>query len=394
MRCLVWRVVIFLLFGLFAPVSAQSITVTGPVGTLYCGFSYNISWTSTALASSTALTIELWNQNTFGPDTKVLTVTANALNTGSYVWTIPTNNNNVLGTNEMYFLIYVTGGSTTAQGASNSITRATINSVQTPGGGSASIGSPVSLGYTYTAPSTATVTITLARNTNPITTIGTIIGPGSPITLNTFTWTPSAQLMPSSDYYLIVSIDQDSNARAASSVFTLFGATITSSSTSVTSSTTAATTGSTTTTGGGSGQVQWGGRYTVQAGCNTMTCCCLTGDVFITQSGLNVAFNGSLTGNCAGATTLTASVNLPSLSSSTTTFMLFGQTFTAVRSGSQIVVTNGNDPQCSGSAVCVSGDCLVSSNTVSSSSSTSSDAVRESTIFLAFVFAIVAVMTV
>lgn len=57
------RLITLLLLGLAATAVAQTITVTGPIGPLYCGFTYTITWTSTALASNTPLTIQLWNNN-------------------------------------------------------------------------------------------------------------------------------------------------------------------------------------------------------------------------------------------------------------------------------------------------------------------------------------------
>lgn len=117
--------------------------------------------------------------------------------------------------------------------------------------------------------------------------------------------------------------------------------------------------------------VAWAGKYKVQSGCSTTSCCCLAGTVTVTQSDLSVSFSGSVTGQCDGSTSYSGSATLSSASATTASFTLLGQQFTATRSGDMISVENIAYPQCSGSAVCTGGAC--------SSSSSSSGSVASST---------------
>ena len=73
--------------------------------------------------------------------------------------------------------------------------------------------------------------------------------------------------------------------------------------------TTTTTTAPTTTTPAGSPSTTtpsqsggiWAGTYSVNAGCSTSQCCCLTNPVTVTQSGTSVTINTGLVGQCQGA---------------------------------------------------------------------------------------------
>lgn len=108
--------------------------------------------------------------------------------------------------------------------------------------------------------------------------------------------------------------------------------------------------------------VAWAGTYAVQSGgCSTTSCCCLTGTVTVTQSGLSVTFSGPVVGQCGSSTSYSGSATLSSASSTTASFALLGQQFTATRSGNTVSVQNIAFPQCSGSATCTGGACLSTS---------------------------------
>lgn len=105
---------------------------------------------------------------------------------------------------------------------------------------------------------------------------------------------------------------------------------------------------STTTTSG------WAGIYQVTSTCDTSSCCCLTGEVSVTQAGSTVHARGSLTGACGSTSTGTPlffTIDLDTSTASSASFIFFGQPFTGSLSGNVLSLTNVNFPQCSATAV-------------------------------------------
>lgn len=108
--------------------------------------------------------------------------------------------------------------------------------------------------------------------------------------------------------------------------------------------------------------VAWGGSYHVDGGCDKDDCCCLSGTVGVTQSLLSLTFDASLAGQCDGVTTETGYATLASLSSTSVSFSLYDQQFTATKDGETITMENLDYPQCSGKGKCVSGACYSGSS--------------------------------
>jgi hypothetical protein len=118
-----------------------------------------------------------------------------------------------------------------------------------------------------------------------------------------------------------------------------------------------------TTTSPSSGPTVWSGNYQVTSTCSTGTCCCVTGSFSLLQSGTQVSGTFPLTGNCGGASTFPAVINLASATSTSASVNLNGQTLNIVKSGTTVTLSNVQFPQCSGTATCNSGDCTGSSTT-------------------------------
>lgn len=116
----------------------------------------------------------------------------------------------------------------------------------------------------------------------------------------------------------------------------------------------------------------WAGSYSVNSGCDTITCCCLTGTVQVTQNNLYVTIYGPLIGSCGGATQFSGFITLTTIYDSTVTFTVDGEDYSATRSNGFITVNNLNAPQCSGSATCINGPCYSGSSSSSSGYYTSS----------------------
>lgn len=166
----------------------------------------------------------------------------------------------------------------------------------------------------------------------------------------------------SSTYYLVIECD---NSVVSCQLAYNFDLNVASSTSAPTSSPTSPPPATTAAPAPAPGDVTWAGSYAVQSGCDQATCCCLTGTVVVTQSGLSVAFSGAVVGQCGGSSTFAGSSTLSALSSSTASFTFLGEQFIATRSGNTVNVANQQAPQCSGSATCTSGACFSSTTTTS-----------------------------
>jgi hypothetical protein len=95
----------------------------------------------------------------------------------------------------------------------------------------------------------------------------------------------------------------------------------------------------------------WAGTYTINSGCSTSSCCCLTGQVTVTSTSTNTySYSSPVTGICFGATTASGTFTASGYTGSAT---ILGQAFTlSLSSNSQtITINNGAYPACSGSGV-------------------------------------------
>ena len=104
----------------------------------------------------------------------------------------------------------------------------------------------------------------------------------------------------------------------------------------------------------------WSGTYRVDSGggCNTASCCCLTGTFTVTQSGTQVSSSFvAVTGQCGGLTSTSLSMTLSSPTAASGSTTIGGQTVNIVKNGLYVTLTNTVSAQCSGSATCISGDC-------------------------------------
>jgi hypothetical protein len=107
------------------------------------------------------------------------------------------------------------------------------------------------------------------------------------------------------------------------------------------------------------GSTIWSGTYRIEAGCNQASCCCLSGSFSVSQTGTTVsATSVPVSGVCGGATTTSFSMNLGSATSASGSTTLGGQTVNIAKNGVSVTLTNTAASQCSGSAICTSGDCL------------------------------------
>jgi len=94
----------------------------------------------------------------------------------------------------------------------------------------------------------------------------------------------------------------------------------------------------------------WAGTYTVNSGCSTSACCCLSGQVTVTSIATNTySFSSPVSGVCLGATTASGNASVSGYSGSTT---ILGQAFTLSLSSNSQTITANNvaSPQCSGTA--------------------------------------------
>ncbi len=126
------------------------------------------------------------------------------------------------------------------------------------------------------------------------------------------------------------------------------------------------TTTITTTSPASSGSTVWGGNYQINSGgCNTATCCCLSGSFTVTQSGTQLyAPNVPVSGQCGGTTSTTLVATLATPTS--TSFSTPSGDLTFTKNGDIVTLTNNAAPQCSGTATCTSGNCRTSTNSPTS----------------------------
>jgi hypothetical protein len=122
--------------------------------------------------------------------------------------------------------------------------------------------------------------------------------------------------------------------------------TTTTSTTRATSASSSSSTSSTT-----SAPSVWAGTYQINPGCNLGACCCLSGQVVVTQSGTTVSVQSPIAGQCGTLTSPTSfSFVLSSSTATTASATVLGQAFTFTKSGNVVTATNLAAPGCSGSA--------------------------------------------
>lgn len=114
--------------------------------------------------------------------------------------------------------------------------------------------------------------------------------------------------------------------------------------------------------GGGSGSApSWVGTYHAGSQCNQATCCCLTGDITVSESGSDALVSGGVTGQCGSATRTTITVPYPTSNSFTTTLPGGDQaTFTLSGDGTTITEMDSSSLQCGGTATRVSNGASIS----------------------------------
>ena len=115
--------------------------------------------------------------------------------------------------------------------------------------------------------------------------------------------------------------------------------------------------------GGGGGAPSWTGTYRAGSQCSQATCCCLTGDITVSESGSDALVSGGEIGQC-GSSTQTTFVVQPYPTSNSFTATLPGgdqATFTLSSDGNTITEVDSSAPQCGGTATRVSNGASVSS---------------------------------
>ena len=114
--------------------------------------------------------------------------------------------------------------------------------------------------------------------------------------------------------------------------------------------------------GGGGGTPSWTGTYRAGSQCNQASCCCMTGDITVSESGSNAIVSGGVTGQCGSTTQTTIVVPYPTSNSFTTTLAGGDQaTFTLSGDGNTITEVDGSSPQCGGTATRVSNGASIGS---------------------------------
>ena len=109
---------------------------------------------------------------------------------------------------------------------------------------------------------------------------------------------------------------------------------------------TAPTTAAPTPPAGGETPVQWAGQYdTSGSACQTSSCCCMTGIITVTQSGLAVTISG---GSTCGAVDVSGTIS--STTSNVVNVYIGGTSYTVQKTDTGVIVTNNDSPVCSGSA--------------------------------------------
>ena len=115
--------------------------------------------------------------------------------------------------------------------------------------------------------------------------------------------------------------------------------------------------------GGGGGASSWVGTYRAGSQYNQAICCCLTGDITVSESGSDALVSGGVTGQC-GSSTRTTIVVQPYLTSNSFTSTLPGgdhATFTLSSDGNTITEVDSSSPQCGGTATRVSNGASIGS---------------------------------
>lgn len=94
----------------------------------------------------------------------------------------------------------------------------------------------------------------------------------------------------------------------------------------------------------------WTGNYTTDSACNQTSCCCLNGQILITNASNIVSINANLSGVCNGSTTLAA--NITNLNSFLSTFNVANQTLLLTLSNNSLTITSSNpsNSACTGHA--------------------------------------------
>lgn len=99
----------------------------------------------------------------------------------------------------------------------------------------------------------------------------------------------------------------------------------------------------------------WAGTYQVNTGCSQTSCCCLTGQISVTQAGTTISVQSPISGQCGTNTSPTSfSFALDSSSATSASGTVLGQSFTFTKSGNVVTATNNDFPSCSGSATLLS----------------------------------------
>jgi hypothetical protein len=129
----------------------------------------------------------------------------------------------------------------------------------------------------------------------------------------------------------------------------------------------------------------WTGTYQTNPGCNPGACCCLSGQVVVTQSGTTVSVQSPIAGQCGTFSSPTSfSFVLSSSTATTASATVLGQAFTFTKSGNVVTATNLDAPGCSGSATLGTTTTTTttrsSSTTMSPSSGSATPCFHESTI--------------
>ena len=107
--------------------------------------------------------------------------------------------------------------------------------------------------------------------------------------------------------------------------------------------------------GGGGAALSWIGSYRAGTQCNQATCCCMTGDITVSESGSDAVVTAGVTGQCGSATQTMLTAPFPTSDSFTTTLPGGDQaTFTLSSDGKTITEVDSSALQCGGTATRVS----------------------------------------
>ena len=93
----------------------------------------------------------------------------------------------------------------------------------------------------------------------------------------------------------------------------------------------------------------WTGNYTTDSACNRTSCCCLNGQILITNASNTVSIAANLSSVCNGLTILAANITNPT--SFSNTFTVANQTFLLILSTNSLTITsNPLNGTCTGNA--------------------------------------------